>query len=230
VAAHRTNQPGIRYQRVITASAAANAGGASSRGEARGMAVAGALRRADTHRNCESRCRLTLETACAPPQPLARILRELLSKFGDFFTGWRPVRLACVAVKHQRTGLQCFFEFFLTESRGSEESRLEWEHPEEALQGVTRKSRSYLRPSSPTPWGEWSPLKLANTPTPPVPRGHGPIGPNPLDAAVRRCPRGGSESTSAYTLNRDSVRSPDHLHLNAPRTVLRSAAWSVTII
>jgi hypothetical protein len=40
----------------------------------------------------------------------------LLSKFDDFFTGWRPICVARIAVEHQRTRLQRFFEFFLTES------------------------------------------------------------------------------------------------------------------
>src|ERR1022692_2187222 len=45
----------------------------------------------------------------------SRFLREMLPKIGDFITGWRPVRVACVTVEHQRAGLQRFFEFFLTE-------------------------------------------------------------------------------------------------------------------
>ena len=49
---------------------------------------------------------------------LARVLRELLSKFGYVFVGGRPVRVACITVEHQRTGFQCFFEFFLTECNG----------------------------------------------------------------------------------------------------------------
>ena len=47
-------------------------------------------------------------------QVLARTLRELLSKPGKFFAGWRPVGVARVAVEHQGTGLQGLFEFFLT--------------------------------------------------------------------------------------------------------------------
>jgi hypothetical protein len=53
------------------------------------------------------------------PAPLAAvlggILRELLSKSGNVFVGGRPVRVACITVEHQRTGLQRFFEFFPTE-------------------------------------------------------------------------------------------------------------------
>jgi len=45
----------------------------------------------------------------------SHILGELFSKPGDFFTRWRPVRVAGVAVEHQRAGRQRFFEFFLTE-------------------------------------------------------------------------------------------------------------------
>src|SRR5690242_18999500 len=43
------------------------------------------------------------------------MLRELLSKFGNFFTGWRPVRIACITVEHQCAGFQRFFEFLLSE-------------------------------------------------------------------------------------------------------------------
>src|SRR5689334_10660094 len=43
------------------------------------------------------------------------MLREVLSNPGDFFAGWRPVRVARVAVKYQRIGLQRSFEFFLIE-------------------------------------------------------------------------------------------------------------------
>jgi hypothetical protein len=47
---------------------------------------------------------------------LARMLRELPSKLGDLFSGRRPVRVTCVAVEHQRAGLQRVFEFLLIES------------------------------------------------------------------------------------------------------------------
>jgi hypothetical protein len=40
----------------------------------------------------------------------------LLSKLGDLFTGWRPVRIACIAVEYQCTGLKCRFEFITRES------------------------------------------------------------------------------------------------------------------
>ena len=46
---------------------------------------------------------------------LACILRELLPEFGNVCTGWRPVRIACIAVEQQVIGFQPFFEFFLTE-------------------------------------------------------------------------------------------------------------------
>jgi hypothetical protein len=45
----------------------------------------------------------------------SRFLREFPPKAGDFFTGRRPVRIACVTVEDQRAGLQRFFEFFPTE-------------------------------------------------------------------------------------------------------------------
>src|ERR1022692_3153320 len=43
--------------------------------------------------------------------PLACMLRELLSELGDFFTGWRPVRVACIAVEYKCVGLQRCLEF-----------------------------------------------------------------------------------------------------------------------
>lgn len=46
---------------------------------------------------------------------LARILRELFSNLGDNFVGGGPVRIACVAVEHQRTRLQLCVEFIPTE-------------------------------------------------------------------------------------------------------------------
>src|ERR1035438_2966980 len=47
--------------------------------------------------------------------PLASILRELPSNFGNVVMGGRPVRVACIAVEHQPTGFQRLFEFLLTE-------------------------------------------------------------------------------------------------------------------
>jgi hypothetical protein len=43
------------------------------------------------------------------------MLRELLSELGDFFTGWRPVRVACIAVEYKCVGLQRCLEFFPSE-------------------------------------------------------------------------------------------------------------------
>jgi hypothetical protein len=45
----------------------------------------------------------------------ASSLRELLAKFGDFFSRRRPVRITRVAVQYELSGLQGVFEFFMTE-------------------------------------------------------------------------------------------------------------------
>jgi hypothetical protein len=45
----------------------------------------------------------------------SRILRQLLANFGNVFMGGRPVRVACIAVEHQRARFQFRFELFLIE-------------------------------------------------------------------------------------------------------------------
>ena len=51
------------------------------------------------------RCRMSRSLACT--------LSELLSKCGDYFSRWRPVRVTCIAVEHQCTGFQdCFVRKF----------------------------------------------------------------------------------------------------------------------
>jgi hypothetical protein len=57
--------------------------------------------------------RIGRELPCAAE--LAWILRKLFAKFGNIFAGRSPVRVACITVKHQRTGLQHFFEFLPAE-------------------------------------------------------------------------------------------------------------------
>jgi hypothetical protein len=44
---------------------------------------------------------------------LRRILSELFSKFSDFMTGWRPVRVTRITVEHQGIRFQPRFEFIL---------------------------------------------------------------------------------------------------------------------
>jgi hypothetical protein len=43
------------------------------------------------------------------------MLRELLSKLDNLFVSGRPVRIARIAVEHQRVRFQLGLEFFLTE-------------------------------------------------------------------------------------------------------------------
>ncbi|MCU1335020.1 MAG: hypothetical protein JWO19_601 [Bryobacterales bacterium] len=52
----------------------------------------------------------------AQPSPaLARTLGQLLANFGNVFVGRRPIRVACIAVEHERSRFQFRFEFFLIE-------------------------------------------------------------------------------------------------------------------
>jgi hypothetical protein len=65
----------------------------------------------------------TVTTAAIPISAastmLTGILREFLSNFRDVFAGGRQVCIACITVKHQRTGFQFRFESF-----GAEHNRL----------------------------------------------------------------------------------------------------------
>src|ERR1035438_1223736 len=61
--------------------------------------------------SCKTNCTVVADRRF----PLACTLRELLSELGDFFTGWRPVRVACIAVEYKCVGLPGRLEFFPSE-------------------------------------------------------------------------------------------------------------------